>query len=804
MGSILKDLRQGARMLFRTPGFLVAAVVALSLGIAANTVIFSLVNAVLLRPLPFRQPDRLVTLSGEDQKFRQVTLTPADFVFWRNQTRIFEDLVCYTGGSFNLSGGQKPARVEGISVSAGFFSLLGVQPILGRAFAENENSPGQGQVTIIGNHLWRHLFNSDPGVIGKTLKLDGQNYTVVGVMGSDFQFLMTADLITPAEINPTSRSNAFFRIIGRLSPGFTIEQARAERDSVAAQLSSIDPRPRVTHRLGIDFLPLHELVAEKSRLVLSLLFGAVGFVLLIACGNLANLLLARATSRRKEMAIRAAIGASRWRLVRQLLTESLFLGVISGAVGLLLASWGIELLLALAPSTLPRVNTIGIDPAVLGFTLLLSLATSILFGLAPALRVSRLDLTEALKEGAPATRSRIRGLSLRNLLVIGQVSLALVLMTGAGLMLNSLVRLLSVDKGFDPSRLLTFNVVLPKVYPDKDAMIRLYAEASSRLRAIPGVRSVSTVNQVPLGKMGLQGDFRIEGMDLSNQNPWSRKVMSGSGYFNTLGIPLLAGREFDDSDNGNARSVAVVNEAFVRRYFGDEDPLGRRLSIDSDTNRNPIWREIVGVARDFKQESLSSSFEPAIFVPYAQTSKVFWLDFATFVVRTQGEPAGMSAAVQTEIQAIDPDLPAFAVQPMSEVISDSVSDPRFNLMVFGVFAGLALVLATVGIYGVISYSVTQRTREIGIRMAIGASPAGVVRMVVKQGAALGLIGICIGLGGAFALTRLISTLLFGIEATDPLTFGCVAALLMTVALLASMLPARRASKVDPMVALRYE
>jgi putative ABC transport system permease protein len=537
---------------------------------------------------------------------------------------------------------------------------------------------------------------------------------------------------------------------------------------------------------------------------LSLLFGAVGFVLLIACGNLANLLLARATSRRKEMAIRAAIGASRWRLVRQLLTESLFLGVISGAVGLLLASWGIELLLALAPSTLPRVNTIGIDPAVLGFTLLLSLATSILFGLAPALRVSRLDLTEALKEGAPATRSRIRGLSLRNLLVIGQVSLALVLMTGAGLMLNSLVRLLSVDKGFDPSRLLTFNVVLPKVYPDKDAMIRLYAEASSRLRAIPGVRSVSTVNQVPLGKMGLQGDFRIEGMDLSNQNPWSRKVMSGSGYFNTLGIPLLAGREFDDSDNGNARSVAVVNEAFVRRYFGDEDPLGRRLSIDSDTNRNPIWREIVGVARDFKQESLSSSFEPAIFVPYAQTSKVFWLDFATFVVRTQGEPAGMSAAVQTEIQAIDPDLPAFAVQPMSEVISDSVSDPRFNLMVFGVFAGLALVLATVGIYGVISYSVTQRTREIGIRMAIGASPAGVVRMVVKQGAALGLIGICIGLGGAFALTRLISTLLFGIEATDPLTFGCVAALLMTVALLASMLPARRASKVDPMVALRYE
>jgi putative ABC transport system permease protein len=371
-------------------------------------------------------------------------------------------------------------------------------------------------------------------------------------------------------------------------------------------------------------------------------------------------------------------------------------------------------------------------------------------------------------------------------------------------MLNSLVRLLNVNKGFDTAGLLTFNVVLPKVYPDKDSMIRVHEQVSSRLRGMPGVQAVSMVNQVPLGRMGLQGDFRIEGLDISYQNAWSKKVISGPDYFSTLGIPLLAGREFAESDSSKVRNVAIINEALARKYFGDEDPLGRRLSIDSDSNRNPIWREIVGIARDFKQESLSSSFEPAIFVPYAQTSKLFWLDFATFVVRTRGDLTGMTAAVQREIQAIDPDLPAFAVKPMSEVVSDSVSDPRFNLLVFGAFAGLALVLATVGIYGVISYSVTQRTREMGIRIAIGASPREVVLMVVKQGAMLGLIGIAIGLAAAFALTRMVSSLLFGVTATDPFTFGCVATLLMTVALLASLLPARRASKVDPIVALRYE
>jgi putative ABC transport system permease protein len=633
------------------------------------------------------------------------------------------------------------------------------------------------------------------------------------MMREDFSFLRSSDLITPAEIDPGYRRNAFLRVVARLKPEATLEQARAERDAITAQLEEVSPRPNQSERLVADFLPLHELTAEKSRLVLGILFGAVGFVLLIACANIANLLLARATSRRREMAIRAAVGASRWRLMRQLLTESMLLGLLSGIVGLLLASWGIDFLLDLAPATLSRVNRIGIDSGVLIFTMLLSLLTSIVFGLAPAYQASRLDLTEALKDGIRLTGRRFAGLSLRNLLVIGQVALALVLLTGAGLMLNSLVRLLNVNKGFDPDGLLTFNVVLPggdfrrdggTESRTRDTMVGFYKEAIARLNAVPGVSVATTVNQLPLGEMGLRGGFEIENMASLDESWWARKVITGPGYFRAMRIPVKGGREFEDVDTDASRNVAVVNEAFARKYLDGGDPLGRRVAIDSDSNREPVWREVVGIVGDFKQATLGSEFEPAIFVPFAQTSRMFWLDSSTFVVRTEVDPKSLALTVQREIQAVDPEIPAFSVRTMNEVIADSASDPRFNATLFAVFAGLALVLAGVGIYGVISYSVTLRTHEMGIRLAIGASPGELVKMVVAQGALLASMGTGLGLVAAYALTRLMKSLLFGIEATDPATFVGVTALLMVVAIVASFIPARRAARVDPMVALRYE
>ena len=805
MKTLLEDLRYGARMLVKSPGFTAVAVVALALGIGANTAIFSVVNGVLLRPLPYKEPDRLVTIFGAEKRFRHMAISPADFVEWRNQNTAFEDLAVYSGGSFNLAGGDQPARVDGIAVSASFFPVLGVQPQMGRAFSDEENQPGQNKVTVIGHALWRRVFNSDPNILGKTLKLDEEDYTVVGVMPEDFRFLQKADLITPAEIDPNYRANSFFRVIARLQRGVTREQARAEMEVIAGRLGQQHPRPgSVSKRLGADVVPLHELTAENSRLALLVLSSAVGFVLLIACANLANLLLARATARRKEMAIRAAVGATRLRLIRQLLTESVLLALVGGGCGLLLAVWGIDLLMDFAPPTLPRVNAIGIDSGALAFTLLISVVTGILFGLVPALAASRLDLTEALKEGSRTSRPGFIGLGLRNALVVGQVALALVLLIGAGLLLNSFARLLNVDKGFDPDNLLTLNIALPETYRTKEQIQNFYKETLQRIGALPGVETAGIVGQLPLGGMRLSGDFLVEGQPPLPDGTFADKIITSADYFRAMRIPLLRGREFDDRDTPDSKGVVMVNESFARAIFADDDPVGKRLSLDEDSKRQPIWREIVGVVRDVKQEGLGSELQPAIFAPYAQSSKLFWLRLMSFVIRTDNDPARLAVAVQREIQKVDPDLPAFDLKTMRQVISDSVSDPRFNALLLAVFAGVALVLAAVGIYGVISYSVMQRTHELGIRMALGAEPRDIMRLVVGKGMMLAFMGVAIGLALALAVTRVIAGFLFGVSATDPATFFVISLILAGVALVACFVPARRAMKVDPMVALRYE
>jgi putative ABC transport system permease protein len=802
---ILQDVRYGFRLLIKSPGFTVVAILALALGIGANTAIFSVVNGVLLRPLPYRDPGRLMTIIGGGMTVGPSSVSPADFTEWRNQNRVFEDLVAYTGGSFNLAGSAAPERVDGIAVSASFFPVLGIEPAFGRAFSDEENQPGRNKVAVIGHDLWKRAFNSDTNILGKSLKLDEESYTVVGVMPEGFRFVMKADLVTPVEIDPTYRRNSFLRVIARLKSDSTIEQAKAEMEVIAGRLDEANPRQSsLFKRLGADLLPLHELTAKNSRLALVVLSSAVGFVLLIACANLANLLLARASTRRKEMAIRAAVGARRLHLIRQMLIESVLLSLAGGAAGLLLAAWGIDLLLDFAPPTLPRVNAIGIDVSVLGFTFLISVGTGLLFGLVPALQASRLSLTEALKEGARTSHAGFIGLGLRSLLVVGQVALALVLLICAGLMLNSFVRLLDVDKGFNADNLLTLNVALPETYRTKEQIKNFYQETLQRIESLPGVANAGLVGQLPLGGMMLTGDFLIEGQPPLPEGTFADKIVASQDYFRAMRIPLVAGRRFGDGDVNNSKGVVIINGSFARKFFEGDDVVGKRLSLDEDPKGQPIWREIVGIVGDVKQKGLASDLQPAIFLPYTQTSNLFWLRYTTFVARTDVEPTTLAAAVQHEIQRVDPNLPLYDIKTMRQVISDSVSDPRFNALLLAVFAGLALVLATVGIYGVVSYSVTQRTREMGIRQALGADRRDIMRLVMGQGLRMALAGIALGVALAFAVTRVIESFLFGVRATDTATFIVLPVILAGVALGACYVPARRATKVDPMEALRYE
>jgi len=799
MNTLLQDLRYGARILLKQPVFTLIAVLTLGLGIGANTAIFSLVNAVLLRPLPFAEPERLVWTWGEFSGGNRASTSPPDFLDYRAQNRSFEELAATYFNSFNLTGAGEPERIIGSSVTANFFQALGVKPVQGRAFLPEEEQSGRERVAIIGQGLWQRRFGGDPQIIGKTIQLDGRSHTVVGVAPDATRVLQEAEIWTPLTFDDPEmkiRRFHFLRAIGRLKQGVSLQQAQADIDSVCAGLEKLYPESNKDWRLRL--VPMRDYLVGQTRRPLYVLLGAVGFVLLIACANVANLMLAQASRRQKEVALRHALGANRMRLVRQLLTESALLSLIAGTLGLLLAWWGGDLLVTLAADAIPNVGEIAIDNRVLGFTLLVSLLTGVVFGLAPALQSSCPDLNETLKEGGKGGGSSSRLGRARNALIVIEVAMALVLLVGAGLLIKSFRRLQEVDPGFDPRNLLTMRLFLPQSkYAEPQQRQAFFEQVLRRIESAPGVEAVGTSTWIPtLG--GGDTYFTIEGKPFSDPN---RKVtafnpMVSHGYLRAMKIPLIKGRHFTEPETKEEKSkTVIINEAFQRAYFADDEPLGKRLIIDMG---EPWTCEIVGVARDTTQFAFDMGAFPMMYLPSIRAG------VTAVVVRASGDPLALTASVRQAVREVDRDLPIANIRSMDQVISGMTGDARFRALLLGVFAAVALLLSAIGIYGVIAYSVAQRTREIGIRMALGAQGRGVLGLVIGQGMKFVLIGVGVGIAGALALTRVLSSLLFNVSATDPLTFAGVSTLLALVALLACYVPARRATKVDPMIALRQE
>jgi putative ABC transport system permease protein len=799
MNALLQDLRYGARMLLKQPVFTLIAVLTLALGIGANTAIFSLVNAVILRPLPFAESERVVWTWGEFSGGNRASTSPPDFLDYRAQNRSFEELAAMSFNSFNLTGVGEPERVIGSSVTANFFQALGVKLVQGRAFLPGEEQSGSSQVAIISQRLWQQRFGGDPQIIGKTIALNGRNHTVVGVAPDATRVLREAEIWTPLDFNDPEmkiRRFHFLRAIGRLKPGVTLQQGQADIDAVAAGLEKLYPESNKDWRLRL--VPMREYLVGQTRRPLYVLLGAVGLVLLIACANVANLTLAQAARRQKEAALRHALGASRMRLIRQLLTESALLSVIAGTLGLLLAWWGADLLLALAADSIPRLGEIALDNRVFGFTLLVSLLTALFFGIAPALQSSRPDLNETLKEGGKGGASSSRLGRARNALIVVEVAMALVLLIGAGLLIKSFRRLQEVDPGFDPRNLLTMRLFLPQSkYAEPQQRQAFFEQVLRRIESLPGVQAVGTSTWIPtLG--GGDTYFTIEGRPFPDPN---RKVTAfnpsvSHDYLRAMKIPLIKGRHFNEPDTKEEKPMTVIiNEAFARAYFANDEPLGKRLIIDMG---EPWTCEIIGVAGDTTQFAFDVSAFPVMYLPSLRAG------VAAVVVRASGDPLALTSSVRAAVREVDRDLPIANIRSMDQIISNMTGDARFRTLLLGVFASVALLLAAIGIYGVIAYSVAQRTREIGIRVALGARGRNVLGLVVGQGMKFALIGVGVGIAGAWALTRVLSNLLFNVSATDPLTFIGVSALLSLVALLACYVPARRAMKVDPMVALRVE
>ncbi|MEO8428449.1 MAG: ABC transporter permease [Verrucomicrobiota bacterium] len=801
----MNDLKFAFRQLLKNPGFTAVAVLTLALAIGANTAIFSVVNGVLLRPLPFPAADRLVMIhtihQGEGQSQRWESVFDPDFKEWTEQNHVFDHMAAYGTGQATLLSGGEPKRIGSAEVTADFFPLLGVKPLAGRTFLPEEHQPGGARAVMLSEGLWRDRFGANPSVIGQGITLDGRNVTVVGVLPGRFNFPTDCDVWTSLVLD-TGRNNTLHRALARLKPGATRERAQAEMDTIAQRLAQV--LPAAAPGKGVSLVSLQEHIVGGTRPLLFVFLGAVGFVLLIACANVTNLLLARATARRKEIQIRVALGAGRLRIARHLLTESVLLAVVGGALGLLLAVWGLGLLIALMPPNLvPRIGEIGLDGRVLGFNFALSLLTGIAFGLAPAWQASAADANEALKEGGRNQSSGVRQRFLRQALVAAEIAVSLVLLIGAGLMLKSFSRLREVKLGFNPERTLTLNLSLPRAnYPGPQQMKAFYRNVLDRVHALPGVRSAGFANAVPLGggSMRIYGDFSVEGQPLL-EHLWASKVAASPDYFRATAIPLLKGRFFTEPDDDRAPGVVIISERLARLLWPNGDPLGKRLSMGI---RPTSWLEVVGVVGDVRQDDLRADPPSGLYVPYQQVSEAFFFEAMTLVVRTAGEPRALTAAVRKTVQNVDPTLPIFDIHTMEELVSVKVAQPRFNTWLLGSFSAIALVLALVGIYGVVSYGVTQRTQEIGIRLALGARHQDVLKMVVSQGMRAVLVGVVCGTVVAIVLTRFLISYLYSVTPTDPMTFASVILIFIGVAAAACLIPAFRAARVDPMEALRCE
>jgi putative ABC transport system permease protein len=819
METLYQDVRFALRMLWTNRGFTVVAIAALALGVGANSAIFSVVNAVVLRPLPYKDPQRLVALwVGLNQKgFDELEVSAPEFTDFRTRSSSFEKVAAYSAGGFNMTGAGEPERIQGLSATADLFPALGVAPLKGRAFTEDEDKSGSDGVVVISHSLWQRRFGGDAEVVGKTLTLDGQACTVVGVMPASFHFPDNdTDIWKPIAfdadlLGPNNRGSHFLSVVGRLKDGVSLEQGQAE---VATLARNVGGENKTTYPRGLTALlrPLQdEVVGDSVRRSLYVMLGAVGLVLLIACANVANLLLARAASRRKEVAVRTALGASRARIVRQLLTESVLLSLAGGVLGLVLALWGVDLLVALAPAGTPRVEEVGLDARVVAFTFAVSLLTGIIFGLAPALHASKVDLNESLKDGNRAGAEGPKRGRLRGLLVVAEFAIALVLLAGAGLLLKSFARVQEVSPGFDASHVLTMRIVLPEAkYKAYDGHRAFFSNLFARLRTLPGVEAVGANNLLPFNGSGGSRGFLIDGRPVPPGQPHPEEQLRfiTPGYFEAMSIPLMRGRDITERDTGGAARVAVVSRSMAERYWPNEDAVGKRFAYSGIRQGDkPDWIEIVGVVGDIKHRGLDIESKPEIYVPVYQPlfANRPTPPLSLYVaVRTSGDPASLARAARREVMDVDPEQPVANMKTMGQRIGESVAPRRFNMALLGLFACVALLLAVVGIYGVMSYAVARRTHEIGVRVALGAQGRDVLRLVLGQGMWLALVGVGVGLAGAYAATRVMSSLLYGVSATDPLTFALVALLLTAAALLACLVPARRATKVDPMEALRYE
>ena len=805
-----REVRHAARSLWRTRSFSLIVILTLALGIGANAAIFSVVNAVVLRPLPYHEPDRLVVVWDNlvRHQLKDIVASALEYTEFRDRNRVFDRMAAYDTQGFNITGIASPERVDGAVVTASLLPLLGVTPALGRVFEAADEKPGVERI-VMSHALWQRMFGGDRGVVGKVVAVDGKGAEVVGVMPPGFHFpddsvelwkplVFDADLLS--ENNRGSRS---YTVLGRLKPGLTAADAQSGMNVVTEGMVQEHPQQ---YRGGYytTVRGLHDEIVGGTRRALLVQFGAVGFVLLIACANVANLLLARASARRKEMAIRTALGAKRSRIVRQLLTESVLLAACGGAVGLLTAVWSLDLLISIAPADIPRLGEIALDGRVVAFTAIVSLATGILFGLIPALQMLRTDPGDTLKEGGrsgSAGRRRAFG----NALIVAEVALSLVLLVGAGLLINSFARVQSAAPGFNADRVLTFRIAPPEAkYGTFERGDAFYNELYGRLRTTPGVRSVGAANAVPLSGFGGDRTFFIEGRAVTRPEDQADEEIRfvTPGYFATMQIPILQGREFTERDTLPAPRAAIVNHSLARKFFPNSDAIGKRVAF---SRQEPGWYQIVGVVGTIKHRALDAREMPELYVPYSQPLFAGSTVRPMFVaVRTDGDPLAMTAAIRQAVAAVDPDQPVSDVRSMDQRVSTSLGPRRFNMLLLALFAAVALALSAIGIYGVVAYAVTERTHEIGVRLALGARGRDVVAMVVGQGVAPAIAGALLGMTAAVMLTRLMSTLLYDVTATDPLTFGAVSLVLLLVAIGAAWLPARRATTVDPLIALRSE